>query len=631
MCGISAIFSFGENMVNIDKFHQMNNLIKHRGPDDEGYYFKNEDKEFYAYGEDTIDEIKKNKNVKNINELKLDNCTIALAHRRLSILDLSENGHQPFTYGDYLLSFNGEIYNYIEIREELIDRGYRFTTATDTEVLIKAYDCYGTDAVKKFNGMWAFVLYDKVKNQIFCSRDRFGVKPLYYSNIDGCLVIGSEIKQLLYYTQKKEINERALFDFIQYSLSDEGNETFFEDIFALEPATNMITDLNTGNIKIERYWELKKVEERTLDYFIERFNKSITYRLRSDVEIGSCLSGGLDSSSIVTKCCKNLKNPKLFKTFTSCYDDESVDERFYSRKVAENCNCQNFEIFPKEEDLNKEFKKLVWYQEQPFASLSIYASWKVMECASFNSTKVLLDGQGGDEALLGYERYYVFYLKELLKKGKFKLAKNEYVKMYQNSKLDCKNLLLYYFYFNYPILNKLKKKSRLKYLNSNFINKNEKKSYYKKYLKFASLDDCQKSALKNSIQHLLRYEDRNSMAHSIETRLPFLDYQLVETAYSMDSSLKIKDGWTKYALRKSMEADMPEEVTYRKNKLGFSVPQKKWMESMENYIGKLLENPKSEKYFNIQNIRECFKDNENNEIMFKFLMIETWMRVFDLT
>ena len=149
MCGISAIFSFGENMVNIDKFHQMNNLIKHRGPDDEGYYFKNEDKEFYAYGEDTIDEIKKNKNVKNINELKLDNCTIALAHRRLSILDLSENGHQPFTYGDYLLSFNGEIYNYIEIREELIDRGYRFTTATDTEVLIKAYDCYGTECCKE--------------------------------------------------------------------------------------------------------------------------------------------------------------------------------------------------------------------------------------------------------------------------------------------------------------------------------------------------------------------------------------------------------------------------------------------------------------------------------------------------
>lgn len=412
MCGIAGIIN-AKGKLSKDKLQEMCKAIRHRGPDDEGYFlFSQSQGELYAFGEDTFGLSRKG--LKDIKSISLDDISVGFGHRRLSIVDISEFGHQPMSIEGITISYNGEIFNYEEIRKVLIDAGYQFQTNGDTEVIIKSYMHWGEDCVNHFNGMWAFAIFDQAKKKVFCSRDRFGIKPFYYYHTEEEIVFGSEIKQILATGVEAYVNEAILFTHLVYKLEDHCRETFFENIFALEPGHSMIIQWDPA-IKVlhYRYWELRKDDryrsltfEESAKMIGKKLEDSIRLRLSAEVEVGSCLSGGLDSSSIVSLVCRMLSSNEVsqFKTFSACYDGHhEVDERFFSRKIVEDTGCKNFEVKPSGEKIISDFEKLVWHQDEPCGGLSIIASWCVMERASKEGVKVLLDGQGGDETLLGYE------------------------------------------------------------------------------------------------------------------------------------------------------------------------------------------------------------------------------------
>lgn len=352
-------------------------------------------------------------------------------------------------------------------------------------------------------------------------------------------------------------------------------------------------------------------------------------------EVGSCLSGGIDSSSIVTLVCEELHRSEMdtkeFKTFTACYDDsKEVDERYYSDLVVVNSDCSNIKVKPKSDKLKNDLEKIIWHQDKPFAGFGIFAGWCVMEVASKNGIKVLLDGQGGDETLLGYERYYAYMILDKIKRLDIINAAKDFKLASENSKLTKKMLLGYIIYFNNLYIRKkrLRKKNQ-QFLNVEFLDRFANKNIIDSSLKLNSLKEAKVHAINSSLTHLLRYEDRNTMAHSIEGRVPFLDHIFVEKAFNQGTKHKLKDGWTKAIIRKYMEDKMPMEVTYRKEKLGFSVPKDKWINELNDfYREQLLEDPVSGKYFNIENVRLAFKNNTHTDIRIKFIIIEIWMRTF---
>jgi asparagine synthase (glutamine-hydrolysing) len=562
MCGISGIINKCGKAVNENEIKKMNDLISHRGPDDEGFYFKNN----FAFG-----------------------------HRRLAILDLSKDGYQPMHFLDkYVITYNGEIYNYLEIKEKLLKDGYIFHSNTDTEVILASYDKWGEECVNKFNGMWAFAIYDKRKNIIFCSRDRFGIKPFYYTEVGDKFIFGSEIKQLLEFYDERYVNKKILMDYLVIGYEDHTNETFFENIFKLEQSHNLVYNLKTNSFEIKRYYDLKKEEIKldensSIETYKARLIDAITLRLRSDVKVGTCLSGGLDSSSIAA-IASNIYNTKANDRFTAIHaklSQKSCDESMFAKEVANNCNLDLSIIDPTQDEFINFINEVIYTQEEPFGGPSIFMQYFVMKKAKEIGCKVMLDGQGGDETLVGYERYYPAYLMSLsffdFIKGFFYSSKN--------SKLTKKELFAYFIYFT-------KSTIRIKRL------KNKNKFIKKEYFDLASFDVLEKNAnsylnlfelqheeiFHTQMPHLLRYEDKNSMRHSIETRLPFIDFRVVETAVSINNKYKIKDGWTKYILRKTVDKILPNSIVWRTNKFGFEAPAKSWINSIEIEMQESIKN-----------------------------------------
>lgn len=647
MCGITGVVNFDEK-INIPLFIGMNNIIKHRGPDDEGYTLIGKDNICKAYGKDTVTEIKNKYN--NIDEVNGE-FSIALGHRRLSILDLSSKGHQPMAdeEDNIHITYNGEIYNYIEIREELKDKGYNFYTNCDTEVIINAYKEWGEECVKKFNGMWGFAIFDRQKSKIFCSRDRFGIKPFYYYQKNNKVIFSSEVKQIIEDSTVKRIaNDEIIYSYLYYGKNDYNEKTFFKDIYALEPSFNMVIYLDFANkalkVKKYKYYEIEKKEmireeNKAISKFKDEFNRSIEYRLRSDIPVGSCLSGGLDSSSIVTVACNKLKKDKKnvdFQTFTSSYDDNpKIDERYYSNIIVKESDCKENLIFPNKKDLVQDIKKVIWHHDFPFPTLSIFAGWSVMKEVNKKNVKVLLDGQGSDEILLGYERYAIFLLRDNLKHLEFKKLLNNYKMIKNRLKIGFKRIIGYFLFFsNISFLQYwVKWKSNdNKIFNKTFL---KKYKWNKDYLSKINFKDefelCKTEIFHSNLSQLLRYEDRNSMAFSIETRVPFLDYKLVEHEMQIPVDLKVKDGWTKYLLRKAMEHDMNTEVVYRKKELGFAAPQKDWLDQLsKEFVEKYLNSMKTHKYFNEEEVRKLFEEKRNHDMRWKFLSLEIWIEQFNV-
>lgn len=567
MCGIFGIISKTE--IDNKKLIKVSKSLSHRGPDDEGILLFNlNDHQYGQYaGEDTISEI----NYPALGQSKSFNA--AFLHRRLSIIDLSPAGHQPMSYSSNKLwiTYNGEVYNYLEIKSELLAKGYRFKTLSDTEVILAAYQEWGTECVNHFNGMWAFAIWDSHNQSIFLSRDRVGVKPLYYYYKNDHFIFSSEIKGIKEYLNKKlTLSEKKIYEYLLRGqiFVGESEDTIFDEVKQLMPGSNLIFKQN--KISVNKYWGLKLIKNKlsfneNVERFSELFLDSIKYRLRSDVEVGSCLSGGLDSSSLVSFASRKFN--KKFHTFSAIWPGEKCDESYYVEKVNNKYQCHPHAFSPDLNNILEVIDKEIWHQEMPLAGSSLLAQWFVMEKAKEKNIKVLLDGQGADEILSGYPFYLTPYINEMVYSLKWK----ELYKYYPSLRANNYNLKWFINLQKYRFISPFRKAVFPVY--KALANKYKFNTKHHNGYICSSLPEFLKYQIEiTSLPVLLHFEDRNSMAHSVESRVPFLDYRLIEFAVNIPTEQKIHGALTKIILREAMKEYLPQEVYERTDKIGFSTP-----------------------------------------------------------
>jgi len=581
MCGIAGIinsrplYDIAEKNLLREKLQQMAQALQHRGPDGERIW---------------------------VNE----NAVAGLAHRRLSIIDLSEKGAQPMCCTSiagekdrYSIVHNGEIYNYIELKKELQNKGYSFYSQTDTEVIVAAYDHWKEECLDHFDGMFAFAIWDEKEKELFAARDRFGEKPFYYHLSDHQFVFASEMKALWSIGVERTANRKMIFNFITIGYVDNPNdpgETFFEKINRLPPATFLKYNTGSGELILEKYWDInpeKQIEisdHEALQKFDELFLTSVKRRLRSDVKIGTSLSGGLDSSSIVAAIAeiqnKDQVPEKLQSVFTAFFPGFEKDESSYSKQVSNQFHLQQFTVSMSASDLLNDWGKFIYQQEEPIGSASAYAQYKVFGLAKQHGVKVLLDGQGADETLGGYHKYFKWYWQELFQKRKLYRSKELRAakELGITEGFNFKNIIASLFPdLASMILERqyLLKAIRQDDLDPNFVRYQSKEAYYSTPPYFNLNGALYFNTITHGLEELLRYADRNSMAHGREVRLPFLSHQLVEFIFSLSSDFKIRNGWTKWLLRKTVNNKLPASISWRRDKVGFEPPQKTWMENTQ--------------------------------------------------
>ena len=558
MCGISVIVNTKDAPVQDKLVRSMNARIAHRGPDNDGIYRGG---------------------------------NFAIGHRRLSILDTGHLAHQPFQYRDYIITFNGEIYNHCELRKQLIAKGYTFTTRSDTEVILVAYDCWGTQCVNYFEGMWSFVVYDPKKKILFGSRDRYGLKPFYYSTFANLFVIASEVKQYMELPGFKPVlNEQVAFNFLNYGALNYSDETFFQGVQSLGAGHNLVYNLSTHRHSISRWYYFPEGKTNKLDMqeaadeFRRLFRESVATRLSSDVPVAACLSGGLDSSSIVSMARSLMTSGSDFLTLSICWNDKAIDERHYIEEVVRHSGVANKKIFPDMNELNRDeiFEKIIYHQDQPIPSASHFAEYKVYEGAAQAGFPVLLDGQGADEYLGGYGIFNWFHLHGLLSQGRFVSFSREWSAVRRQSNFSDNQMLRMFLYMKYKLGRPLI---------SSFINESWHPAVQggnpqlpPAGIKLNAKNLSFNQIFTSSLPYQLHSADRNSMCHSVESRLPFLDHRLVEFCYMLPDTLKISNGLSKIVLREGLKSILPPEIYQRKTKLGFPAPEIQWMHQNAQWI-----------------------------------------------
>jgi asparagine synthase (glutamine-hydrolysing) len=570
MCGIAGILSTTLETISAIHLKKMTTAIAHRGPDGEGFW---------------------SNATKNV----------LLGHRRLAIIDLSDAATQPMHYlNRYTITYNGEIYNYIELKELLQANGYTFQSKSDTEVILAAYDFWKADCPKYFDGMFAFAIWDEKEQQLFAARDRFGEKPFYYHEAEGYLFFASEMKALWAAGVAKSIDEKMLLNYltlghVQNCVDKE--QTFFNEIYSLPPAHFFLYKPSVHKLTAKRYWRLDKEIKiiTTADEAIEKFNflftTAVERRLRSDVPVGTSLSGGLDSSSIIAVLQQLKVKPK---TFSAVFPGFEKDESIYINLLTDKFGIDNFTTQPTADGIIKDFETLCFHQEEPFTSSSIFAQYKVFELAKQNNIKVLLDGQGADEILAGYHKYIQWYLQEVLSRHKLGAAQKEKKALLKNKipfSWSLKNYSAAFLPMHAAMHLEKKEYKRIMHhpdINPDFLSLQRGREWegIHKPVVTKLNDILHFNTTELGLEELLRYADRNSMAHGREVRLPFLNHQLVEFIFSLPSNLKIHDGWTKFLLRKAMDKKLPDEIVWRKDKIGYEPPQKLWMENkaLQDYV-----------------------------------------------
>ncbi len=572
MCGIAGIINTNASDITYGRLKNMTDIIRHRGPDGEGHWIS-------------------------------ENGHVGFGHRRLSILDLSELGSQPMHYLDrYTTVFNGEIYNYLEIKAELIKGGFIFHTTCDTEVLMAAYHKYGEKCLDYFDGMFSFVIYDKITNSIFAARDRFGEKPFFYSYEEGrSFIFGSEMKVLWAAGVEKSINPKMLYKYLtdgSIENPEDPSETFYNHCIRLAPSHYIKMDVAKVKIEIKRYFHIdytyqdnQITEQKAKENFKELFYTSVSRRLRSDVPVGSSLSGGIDSSLIVCVIDDLIKDTgQKQKTFSAVFPGFAKDERSFMQKVIDQTNVEPHFVTPTDTGMIENLDKLCFFQEEPFGSASIYVQYCVMQLAKDNGVTVMLDGQGADEILGGYFPYFDAYHKEL----KNSRSLNYEIEIKQFKELMTFNHTLHksnsglagtLHSFSPALLATVRKAYHFinnqnpnQLLTDDFKANGVQLPTNKKA--FSSLNESlYYSTFKKGLHELLRYADRNSMAHSREIRLPFLSAELVSYIFSLPPQYKIRNAWTKWLMRESFSGLLPEAISWRKDKIGYEPPQKMWMEN----------------------------------------------------
>jgi len=629
MCGIAGIVA-GDGF-DPRALIEMTHLVSYRGQNGFGFAFAEP-------GPDARIETIHNEH----RAPRLTRPVVGLGNRRLAILDVSASGSMPMATDDgaYSLTFNGEIYNYREIRSELEKRGHNFRTATDTEVILHAYQQWAEECLQHFNGMWSFGLWDRRKQKLFCARDRFGVKPFYYALSEGCFFFGSEIKQILHASSiARRANSQSVFALLEWGLMDHSSETFFEGVHQLPGGHFLTLDLASPlSPIIRRYWDLRvepqnklSVEEAT-EEFQHLFKNAVKIRLRSDVPVGVCLSGGLDSSAILCQA-KGIAPETQFQTFSACFEDRAIDEREFMVAAASATQSVNHPTFPKGHEFWESVQSLIFHHDEPLGAASTFSQWTVMQSARKQGVPVILGGQGSDEALCGYQKYRYFYFWHLLRERNPKLLR-EIILTFRNGTTTHGQFAAATRYLPAALRRPFNPAERL--CNPEF---RENVDFRGTKLGAAgSIAERQKIDLTySSIPPFLRHEDRNSMAHSVETRHPFLDYRLVEFAVSCPPDLKLRDGWSKWILRDAMKGILPEKIRLRKTKLGFDAPDKTWMRlGMQNGQRELWDTPKlrMERFLHGPSLaRECKKFLRRAptalpaNYLFLAITLELWARV----
>lgn len=582
MCGIAGKIYTYTNQFQANEVQRMLSVINHRGPDDEGTYY---------------------------------NDRIALGQKRLSIVDLSSDGRQPMCYGGrYQIVYNGEVYNYLELRDELAQMGYTFATKTDTEVLLAAYANWGEACLDHLNGMWAFIIYDEQEKTVFCARDRFGVKPLYYYQTNSGISFASEIKEFTLLDDWEAVgNVPRIVDFIMNNgMHDFSNETLFKGVFQIRPGESMLVDLNSNSQEIKTWYHLKDKQKKcTLSFeeaskqFHDLFEDAVRLRLRSDVKVGSCLSGGLDSSSIVCVMNQLLKrnspDVKQEVVFASNHVGK-YDESAYMEAVVKKTGVVKHTVEPSFREIVEKLDEILWHQDEPFGSTSIIAQWDVYEKAHEAGLTVMLDGQGADEYLAGYTSFQKVYFRELL--TSFKLKK------LWRSLIQYKQLYHNYYYAPYKdlvemLISRLIPEQwiqRVKEFIKHMAGKATRADYIKNYYLISDnvysrvrktatslRDETISEMMHTSLPKLVHHQDRNAMAHSVESRAPFLDYRLVEFVFNLPSDYKIHLAVTKYVQRRGLSSILPSLITERMDKLGFATPEEVWIKENSAQYRDLLE------------------------------------------
>ncbi len=620
MCGIVGFYSKIENKESILK--EQLSTLNHRGPDDEGCF---------------IDD------------------RVALGHKRLAIIDI-EGAKQPMSSNDdrYVLIFNGEIYNYLELRQDLIAKGYKFKTFSDTEVLLNIYIEYKEKCLTKLNGMFAFAVYDKKKQELFLARDHFGIKPLYYTNVENGFVFASEVKAILKYPNiQAKLDEPSLHEYITFQLML-GENTLFKDISSLEPANYMI--VKEGRVvKKQQYWELNYDIDNTHseEYFLSEIqhilDHSVNIQTRSDVKVGAYLSGGIDSSIVATFAAKNYDS-RLY-TFSGAFKDgPEYDETFYSDLVSKNINSIHNVIYPTHNDFIDNFENIIYHMDYPEAGSGVFSQYMVSKLAKEHVT-VVLGGHGGDEIFGGYTRYLVAYLEQALKGAIFETQEeSEYVVTLQSIIPNLSQLQGYVpmmkSHFSTGIFEDIDK-SYFKLVNRSL---NANKLYEldilseqdKLFSKFQSIfnnpnikslfNKMTYFDLKTLIPALLHVEDRVSMAHSLESRVPILDYRLVELASQINPIMKFEGGKTKYMLIEAIKNFLPQEVINRKDKMGFPTPINKWLSNeLKDYAHDTLLSQKARErgIYNPKEVENMLVNSGKfNRDLWGILSLEVWFRSF---
>jgi len=633
MCGIAGIFAPGG--FDPQTLMAMTHLVAYRGPD--GYGFA-----YAGTGADARAEIIHNEN-------RLPNVSrpvLGLGTRRLSILDVSSLGNMPMQTpdGGYVITFNGEVYNYREIRAELQALGHRFQTGTDTEVILHAYQEWKEDCLARFNGMWSFGIWDRARQKLFCARDRFGVKPFYHAVVNDRFYFGSEIKQILSASgMARRANPRTVFNFLERGLTDYSAETLFEGVLQLPGGHCLTLDLaDPFSFVVRRYWDLnlepepESRDQQAIEKFRELFANAVTLRLRSDVPVGACLSGGLDSSSIVCEA-KRVAPATQLHTFSACFEQNALDEREFISAVVTATEGAGHPTFPHAESFWQTVRLMLYHQDEPVGSTNVFAQWCVMAGARQQGVPVVLGGQGGDESLCGYQKYRYFYFWQLLRKGDPRLFR-ESLLWARNGTQSYWNLSDASRYFPTALRRSFSLVERV--CTAEF--RREAPPVEPSLGAGGNIAERQKMDLVYaSLPALLHYEDRNSMAHSVESRLPFLDYKLAEFAVNCAPSLKLRDGWSKWILREALEGTLPEKVRLRKTKLGFDTPEAEWMrQGMTNGHRDVWEAPtlRMKRFLSPQklaNESRRFLRAESGCLrpgpMFRVLCLEMWARVHEVS
>ena len=542
MCGIAGLLNLQKDGRNHRAdVENMLATIRHRGPDDSQIYH--------------------NKN-------------ITLGLNRLSILDLSEKGAQPMSSEDRVIVFNGLIYNYIELKKELENHGYKFKSRTDTEIILASFDKWGAECVERFNGMWAFIIYDKSEHNLFISRDRYGIKPLYIFHAPGQLCFSSEIKAFESLPSwKPKSNPNRIYDFLKYGLKNHTSETMFEYVHSIPPGSNRIIDCHTGEQESTSYYSLDFESNPDISFdeacetFSGLFNDALKIRLRSDVPVGMALSGGLDSSAIalglhygdkelkMDAICSSSKHPKF---------DESSFASSVSNKVGFQLHNSGFD----KADIKK-LSDIIYTQDEPFPGASVIAQNLVFKKANSLDLKVMFSGQGADEYLMGYDAFLPLYF----------LNKNPILHPFAFLNFIWKHRKTVWKY------NILRRKATDPPLDI-YIDPN-------KIYAPASVCDLKERShqyfTETVLPALLHFEDRNSMAYGIESRLPFLDYRIVEFCFSLPEHFFIKAGVRKRLLRQSFKEIFPPKIYHRYDKSAFGNPLNEWIKTDRSYFTKLLD------------------------------------------